>query len=75
MRYKNLILLGTSHIAEQSLREVEEAIEKEKQQIEAARVEQVEDRTFSEENEYLYFKDGRNNFRESLRLEKEFTVL
>jgi pheromone shutdown-related protein TraB len=33
MKYKNLILIGTSHIAKQSLNEVEEAIEKEKPSI------------------------------------------
>jgi len=33
MKYKNLTLLGTSHIAKQSLREVEEAINKEKPDI------------------------------------------
>ena len=33
MKYKNLILIGTSHIAEQSLREVEESIEKENPDI------------------------------------------
>ena len=30
MKYKNLIMIGTSHIAEQSLREVKDAVEKEK---------------------------------------------
>jgi len=30
MRFKNLVLIGTSHIASQSLKEVEEGIEREK---------------------------------------------
>lgn len=33
MRYKNLVLIGTSHIARESLKEVEEAIEKESPEI------------------------------------------
>ena len=33
MKYKNLVVVGTSHIAEQSLQEVEQAIEKEKPDI------------------------------------------
>lgn len=33
MRYNNLIIIGTSHIAEQSLKEVEDAIDKEKPDI------------------------------------------
>ncbi len=33
MKYKNLIIIGTSHIAAQSIKEVEESIEKEKPEI------------------------------------------
>ena len=33
MKYKNLVILGTSHIAKQSIKEVEELIEKEKPDI------------------------------------------
>lgn len=33
MKYQNIILLGTSHIAKQSLKEVEDTIEKEKPEI------------------------------------------
>ena len=40
MKYKNLKLVGTSHIAEESLREVQKTIEKEKPDIIA--LEQIE---------------------------------